>query len=72
MVATQVTRQMRDSITIEVTLSLAGSMLEAEEAIQDALNEVGLLAAIPGEATLQRNAVPLENPRNSRAKSALA
>jgi len=42
--AAQVTRQMKDSMTIEVTLPLAGSMLEAEEAIQDALNEVGLLA----------------------------
>jgi hypothetical protein len=40
----QVTRQINDSITIEVTLPLTGSMLEAEEAIQDALNEVGLLA----------------------------
>jgi hypothetical protein len=39
----QVTRHTKDSITIEVTLPLAGSMLEAEEAIQDALNEVGLL-----------------------------
>ena len=40
----QVTRQINDSITIEVTLPLIGSMLQAEEAIQDALNEVGLLA----------------------------
>ena len=40
----QVTRQINDSITIEVTLPLTGSMLQAEEAIQDALNEVGLLA----------------------------
>ena len=40
----QVTRQSKDSITIEVTLPLTGSMLQAEEAIQDALNEVGLLA----------------------------
>jgi len=34
----QVTRQINDSITIEVTLPLIGSMLQAEEAIQDALN----------------------------------
>jgi len=40
----QVTRQINDSITIEVTLPLTGSMLQAEEAIQDALNEAGLLA----------------------------
>jgi len=40
----RVTRQIKDSITIEVTLPLIGSMLQAEEAIQDALNEVGLLA----------------------------
>jgi hypothetical protein len=40
----QVTRQSKDSITIEVTLPLTGSMLQAEEAIQDALNEGGLLA----------------------------
>lgn len=40
----QVIRQVDDSITIEVTLALTGSMLQAEEAIQDALNEAGLLA----------------------------
>jgi hypothetical protein len=40
----QVTHQSKDSITIEVTLPLIGSMLQAEEAIQDALNETGLLA----------------------------
>ena len=40
----QVSRQSKDSITIEVTLPLTGSMLQAEEAIQDAVNEVGLLA----------------------------
>ena len=40
----EVTRRSKDSITVEVTLPLAGSMLQAEEAIQDALNEVGLLA----------------------------
>jgi len=40
----QITRQILDSITIEVTLPLSGSMLQAEEAIQDALNEAGLLA----------------------------
>jgi hypothetical protein len=40
----QVTRQSEDSITIEVTVPLSGSMLQAEETIQDALNEVGLLA----------------------------
>ena len=42
--AAQVTRQSKDSITIAVTVPLGGSMLEAEEAIQDGLNEVGLLA----------------------------
>ena len=41
----QVTRQSKESITIEVTVPLGGSMLQAEEAIQDGLNEVGLLAA---------------------------
>jgi hypothetical protein len=40
----QVTRRSKDSITIEVTLLLSGSMLQAEEAIQDGLNEVGVLA----------------------------
>ncbi len=47
----QITRQAKDSITIEVTMPLTGSMLQAEEAIQDALNEVGLLAT---EKNLQR------------------
>ena len=32
-----------DSVTICVTVPLNGPMLKAEEAIQDALNEVGLL-----------------------------
>ena len=40
----RITGQREDSITIEVTLPLVGSMLEAEEGIQDALNEAGLLA----------------------------
>lgn len=40
----QITRQSKGSITIEVTLPLSGSMLQAEEAIQKGLNEVGLLA----------------------------
>jgi hypothetical protein len=40
----QVTRQSKGSITIEVTVPLGGSLLQAEEAIQDCLNEVGLLA----------------------------
>ena len=40
----QITCQGKDSITIEVTLSLSGSMLEAEEAIQDGLQTAGLLA----------------------------
>ncbi len=47
----QITRQAHNSITIEVTLPLTGSMLRAEEAIQDALNEVGLLAT---EKNLER------------------
>ena len=47
----QVTRQSKDSITIEVTFQLTGSMLQAEEAIQDALNEGGLLAT---EKNIQR------------------
>ena len=41
--AAQVIRQSRIRY-IEVTLPLSGSMLQAEEAIQDGLNEVGLLA----------------------------
>ena len=40
----RITRHNNDSITIEVTLPLTGSMLQAEEAIKDAHNEVGLLA----------------------------
>jgi hypothetical protein len=40
----QITRQSKDSITIEVTLPLTGSMLQTEEAIQEAFNEGGLLA----------------------------
>jgi hypothetical protein len=40
----QVTDQSKDSITIEITLPMTGSMLQAEEAIRDALNEAGLLA----------------------------
>jgi hypothetical protein len=40
----QVIQHTNDSITIEVTVPIAGSMLQAEEEIQDALNEAGLLA----------------------------
>jgi len=40
----EITRRGNDSITIEVTLSLSGSMLEAGEAIQDGLQAAGLLA----------------------------
>ena len=47
----QVTRESKDTITIEITFPLTGSMLQAEEAIQDALNEGGLLAT---ERNLQR------------------
>jgi len=43
-VGAQVTRRGKDSITIEVTLPLSGSMLQAEEAIQDGLQAAGLLA----------------------------
>lgn len=49
--AAQITCQRNNSITIEVTFSLTGSMLQAEEAIQDAVNEVGLLAT---EKNIQR------------------
>ena len=59
----RITRQIKDSITIEVSLPLTGSMLQAEEAIQDALNEVGLLAT--EENGLKRVRLPMEVPFNS-------
>lgn len=40
----QITHQAGDQVTIEVTVNLTGSMLEAESRIQDACNEVGSLA----------------------------
>jgi hypothetical protein len=40
----RITRRSRNSVTIEVTLPLSGSMLKAEEAIQEGLNAAGLLA----------------------------
>jgi len=39
----EITRRDGDSVTISVTVRLGGPMLEAEEAIQDALNEAGML-----------------------------
>jgi len=38
-----VTKRDGDSITVSVTVRLDGPMLESEEAIQDALNEAGML-----------------------------
>ena len=38
-----ITRREGDSVTISVTVRLGGPMLEAEDAIQDALNEAGML-----------------------------
>jgi hypothetical protein len=39
----EITRRDGDSVTISVTVRLDGAMLEVEEAIQDALNEAGML-----------------------------
>jgi hypothetical protein len=39
----EITRRDGDAVTISVTVRLDGPMLEAEEAIQDALNEAGML-----------------------------
>ena len=41
--AAEITRRDGSSVTISITVSLSGPMLEAEEAIQDALNEAGML-----------------------------
>ena len=57
----QITRQAIDSITIEVTMPLTGSMLQAEEAIQDALNEVGRLPP----KRISSGSIPMEAPSNS-------
>jgi hypothetical protein len=39
----EITRRDGDAVTISMTVRLDGAMLEAEEAIQDALNEAGML-----------------------------
>ena len=39
----EITGRDGDSVTVSVTIPLSGPMLEAEEAIQSALNEVGML-----------------------------
>jgi hypothetical protein len=56
----QVTRQSKESITVEVTLPLSGSMLQAEEAIQDGLNEVGLLATEEKLKQLDTDGSPIQ------------
>src|SRR4051794_28466706 len=50
MSATIISRQ-ENTVTVQVTLSLSRSMLETEEAIQQALNEAGVVAT--GEALKQ-------------------
>jgi hypothetical protein len=49
-----------DSVTISVTIPLNGPMLEAEEAIQDALNEVGVLAEKENLARFDTDGSPIE------------
>jgi len=56
----KVTCHTNDSITIEVSLPLTGSMLEAEEAIQDALNDVGLLATEENLKRFDTDGSPLQ------------
>ena len=41
--AAEITKRQGDWVTVCVTVRLAGPMLESEEAIQDALNEAGML-----------------------------
>ena len=57
----QITRQAIDSITIEVTMPLTGSMLQAEEAIQDASMK---LAGLPPKR-ISSGSIPMEAPSNS-------
>ena len=40
----KIVRETQVAVTIEVTVSLEGAMLEVESRIQDALNEAGMLA----------------------------
>ena len=49
-----------DSVTICVTIPLSGPMLEAEEAIQDALNEVGMLAEEENLARFDTDGSPIQ------------
>ena len=49
-----------DSVTIRVTIPLGGPMLEAEEAIQDALNEVGVLAEKANLARFDTDGSPIQ------------
>ena len=49
-----------DSVTIHVTIPLNGPMLEAEEAIQDALNEVGVLAEKENLARFDTDGSPIQ------------
>ncbi len=49
-----------DSVTICVTLPLNGPMLEAEEAIQAALNEVGVIAEKENLARFDTDGSPIQ------------
>jgi hypothetical protein len=55
----EITKRDDDSVTICVTISLSGPMLEAEEAIQDALNEVGMLAEKENLARFDTDGSPI-------------
>ena len=56
----EITKRDDDSVTICVTIPLSGPMLEAEEAIQDALNEVGMLAEEENLARFDTDGSPIQ------------
>ena len=45
--AARLTKQNGDELTIQVTVNISSSMLEAEESVQRAINEAGCLATQP-------------------------
>jgi hypothetical protein len=55
----QVVSQSQHSVTVQITISVEGSMLKVEEAIQEALNEAGLVVTEHKLSTFDTDGSPL-------------
>jgi hypothetical protein len=58
--AAEITRRDGEEVTVSVTIRLDGPMLEVEEAIQEALNEVGMLLEKENLARFDTDGSPIQ------------